>query len=84
MVEVGGTGVRVSPVQGVQQYTQQYVLSGGTSFSGYQQVGGAGCGRSWVWEELGVGGAGCGCSLSSMWVWSVGGAGCVWVWSETI
>ena len=44
MVEVGGTGVRVSLVEVVQQYTQQYVLNGSTSFSEYQQVGGAGCG----------------------------------------
>ena len=51
MVEVGGTGVRVSPVEAVQQYTQQYVLNGSTSFSEYQQVGvvGGGCGRSGVW-----------------------------------
>ena len=51
MVEVGGTSVRVSPVEVVQQYTQQYVLNGSTSFSEYQQVGvgGAGCERSWVW-----------------------------------
>ena len=50
MVEVGGTGVRVSPVEAVQQYTQQYVLNGSTSFSEYQQVGvrGVGCGRSGV------------------------------------
>ena len=54
MVEVGGTGVTVSLVQGVRQYTQQYTLNGGTSFSEYQQVGGA-----W-W----------GCWLFSMGVWS--------------
>ena len=41
MVEAGGTGVTVSPVQRVQQYTQQYTLNGSTSFSEYQQVGGA-------------------------------------------
>ena len=65
MVEVGGTGVRVSPVQAVQQYTQQYVLNGSTSFSEYQQVGvGCRCGRSGVWEGLGVGGVGCGCRQS--------------------
>ena len=77
MVEVGGTGVRVSPVEAVQQYTQQYVLNGSTSFSEYQQVGvgGAGCGRSgvWegsVWEELAVGGVGCGrsgCGRRGVW-----------------
>ena len=54
MVGAGGTGVTVSPVQRVQQYTQQYTLNGGTSFSEYQQVGGA----EW------------GCWLSSMGVWS--------------
>lgn len=41
MVGAGGTGVTVSPVQRVQQYTQHYTLNGGTSFSEYQQVGGA-------------------------------------------
>jgi len=38
MVETGGTGVEVSQIQGVPQYTQRYNLTGGTSFSEYQEV----------------------------------------------
>lgn len=38
MVETGGTGVEVSQVQGLPQYTQQYDLTGGTSFLEYQEV----------------------------------------------